>query len=84
MEEQSIKPLIHSVLKEISLLNTNGIAGDMIIIANFVTQKQYDIMKNLMGKYHIQNMEVVPLLETFSSSNTTDSRITMIASSDTR
>ena len=56
----------------------------MIIIANFVTQKQYDIMKNLMAKYHIQNMEIVPLLETFSSSNTTDSRITMIASSDTR
>jgi len=29
-------------------------------------------------------MEVVPLLETFSSTNNTDSAITMIASSDTR
>lgn len=29
-------------------------------------------------------MEIVPLLESFSSTNNTDSRITMIASSDTR
>ncbi|CAD8043352.1 unnamed protein product [Paramecium primaurelia] len=29
-------------------------------------------------------MEIVPLLESFSSKNNTDSKITMIASSDTR
>lgn len=34
----------------------------MVIIANFVQQKQYDIMTNLINKYQIQNMEIVPLL----------------------
>jgi hypothetical protein len=56
--------MIHSILKEISLLNTNGVAADMIIIANFVQQKQFDIIRNLLQKYKIQNMEIVPLLGT--------------------
>ncbi|CAK56127.1 unnamed protein product (macronuclear) [Paramecium tetraurelia] len=71
-----IKPMIKNIFKEISLLNANGQAADMVIIANFQTQSQYDLV--------IQNMEIVPLLESFSSTNNTDSRITMIASSDTR
>jgi hypothetical protein len=79
-----LKEIIHDILKEISILNSNGKAAEMIIIANYEYMKQYDLIKELMQKYHIQNLEIVPLLETFSSSNDTDSKITMIASSDTR
>lgn len=34
--------MIRNIFKEISLLNTNGHAADMAIIANYVTQQQYD------------------------------------------
>ncbi len=80
----NIKPIIHDVLKEISILNKNGDAADMLIIANYINISQYNIVKELLSKYNIQGIEIVPLLETFSSSNDTDSEITMIASSDTR
>lgn len=76
--------IILEILKEISLLNTNGQTADMIIIANYEYQKQFDFIKDYIKKYQIPNIEVVPLLETFASTNDTDSDITMIASSDTR
>ncbi|CAD8127197.1 unnamed protein product [Paramecium sonneborni] len=79
-----IKPMIKNIFKEISLLNANGQAADMVIIANFQTQAQYDLVNDLITLYKVQNVEIVPLLETFSSTNNTDSKITMIASSDTR
>jgi len=80
----TIKPIIHDIFKEISILNNNGNAADMIIIANYISISQYNIIQELMRKYNVQGIEIVPLLETFSSSNDTDSKITMIASSDTR
>lgn len=83
-EENNLKEIITDILKEISILNSNGKAAEMIIIANYEYQKQYELVKKLMEKYQIQNLEIVPLLETFSASNDTDSKITMIASSDTR
>lgn len=76
--------MIKNIFKEISLLNTNGNAADMIIIANYVSQTQYDNVTKLINDYKVENIEIVPLLETFSSSNNSDSKITMIASSDTR
>jgi len=57
---------------------------DLAIIANYVSLKQFDILNQLFLKYKIENVEIVPLLETFSSTNTSKSSITMIASSDTR
>jgi hypothetical protein len=56
----------------------------MVIIANFVSVNQYKIIQQMLDKLQISNMQIIPLLETFSSTNTTDSKITMIASSDTR
>ncbi len=84
LEPNNIKPIIHDIFKEISILNNNGDAADMLIIANYTNITQYDIVRNLLEKYNVQGIEIVPLLETFSSSNDTDSKITMIASSDTR
>lgn len=80
----NIKEIIHDILKEISILNNNGNAADMLIIANFLSLTQYNNVKELLQRYNIQGMEIIPLLETFSASNDTDSKITMIASSDTR
>ncbi|CAD8136144.1 unnamed protein product [Paramecium pentaurelia] len=79
-----INKMIKNIFKEISLLNASGQAADMVIIANFQTQSQYDLVNELINQYKVQNMEIVPLLESFSSKNNTDSRITMIASSDKR
>jgi len=83
-EKNNLKEIIHDIFKEISILNNNGNAADMLIIANYTDISQYDLVKELLEKYNVQGIEIVPLLETFSSSNDTDSKITMIASSDTR
>jgi hypothetical protein len=83
-DENNLKEIITDILLEISVLNSNGKAAEMIIIANYEFQKQYELMNKMLKKYEIRNIEIVPLLETFSSSNDTNSKITMIASSDTR
>ncbi|CAD8187323.1 unnamed protein product [Paramecium pentaurelia] len=69
----SIKRIIKNISKKISLLNANAKASDM-----------YDQVNDLIYKYNVQNVEIKPLLETFSLTNNTDSKITMIANSDTR
>lgn len=84
LDKSNVQPIISDIIKEISILNSNGTAADMIIIANYEFQKQYELVKSLMDKFQLINVEIVPLLETFSASNDTDSKITMIASSDTR
>jgi hypothetical protein len=83
-EKNNLKDIIHDIFKEISILNNNGNAADMLIIANYTSSTQYNLVKELLEKYNVLGIEIVPLLETFSSSNDTDSKITMIASSDTR
>jgi hypothetical protein len=80
----NIKPIIPDILKEISILNSNSKAADMIIIANYEFNSQYELIQNLLKFHNVKGMEIVPLLETFSASNDTSSSITMIASSDTR
>lgn len=84
MSEDSVDESILEILREIAILNENCQAADMVIIANFEYQKQYDLVQKLIEKLQIRNIEIVPLLETFASSNDTPSAITMIASSDTR
>ena len=79
-----ISKMINGIFKEISILNKNIQSVDMIIIANYVTDHQYKNIQTLLEKNNIQNIEIVPLLETFSATNDTDSKITMIAGSDTR
>lgn len=79
-----IKPIIHDILKEISLLQANGQIVDMLIIANYTRGQQYKIVESLLENYNISKVEIVPLLETYSSQNESPSKITMIASSDTR
>lgn len=83
-DENKVKKLIFDILKEISILNRNFLAADMLIIANYEYQAQYELVQKLLNKFQVENLEIVPLLETFSSSNDADSKITMIASSDTR
>eukprot|EP00340_Litonotus_pictus_P005835 CAMPEP_0170523182 /NCGR_PEP_ID=MMETSP0209-20121228/8611_1 /TAXON_ID=665100 ORGANISM="Litonotus pictus, Strain P1" /NCGR_SAMPLE_ID=MMETSP0209 /ASSEMBLY_ACC=CAM_ASM_000301 /LENGTH=726 /DNA_ID=CAMNT_0010811129 /DNA_START=418 /DNA_END=2601 /DNA_ORIENTATION=- len=80
----SINELIHDLFKEISILNSNTKAVEMLIIANYVHNSQYENIQQMISKYNVQGIEIVPLLETFSSYNDTDSNITMLASSDTR
>ena len=79
-----LKPIIHDILKEASLLQTNGRLIDMIIIANYTRNQQYELLESLLDQYKITNIEIVPLLEKYSSQNESPSKITMIASSDTR
>ena len=84
VDMNTLKPILKEILTEISLLQVNYSAIDMIIIANYTTSKQYDFVEDILAKYNIGGVEIVPLLETYSSTNDTDSKITMIASSDTR
>lgn len=83
-EMKNIPNIIFEIMEEISLLNQNGVAADMVIIANYEQNIQYQNVEALLCKYNIKNIEIVPLLETFASTNETVSKITMIASSDTR
>ena len=83
-DPENQKPIIKDIFDEVSLLQTNYAAVDMIIIANYQLNSQYEVLNDILSKHHIGNVEVVPLLETFSSINETESSITMLASSDTR
>ena len=60
--EDKLPEVIHSVLKEISLLNQNMGICEYIIIANYTEQEQYDLIKRLINKYNITGVQVVPLL----------------------
>ena len=82
--ENPLKPIIKDIMREISLLNNNLQAADMVIIANYIGEQQYKVVEGLFTEFKVPGLEIVPLLETFSSQNNTDSSITMIASSDTR
>lgn len=79
-----IKDIIYDIMKEVSILNNNSLAIDMLIIANYQNINQFNLIQNIINEYNIKNIEVVPLLETFSAINDSKSNITMIASSDTR
>jgi hypothetical protein len=83
-DESNVKPIILDILKELSLMQLNYQAVDMIVVANYQRTQQYDLLTKLLETYKITGVEIVPLLETYASQNETDSKITMIASSDTR
>lgn len=76
---------IEEIFREIQVLNNNGRIVEMIIISFYSSNTQYEMVKKLIKKFAIKHdVAIVPLLETFSNTNNTDSNITMIASSDTR
>ena len=47
---------IHSVLKEISVLNQNMGICEYIIIANYTEQHQYECINTLIKKYDIKGV----------------------------
>jgi hypothetical protein len=83
-DEINIKPIISDILTELSLMQLNYQCVDMIIVANYQRTQQYDLLHKLLEKHKITGVEIVPLLENYASQNETNSKVTMIASSDTR
>jgi hypothetical protein len=83
-DETTVKPIVLDILKELSLMQLNYQAVDMIIVANYQRTQQFDLLQKLLDKFKISGVEIVPLLEAYASQNETKSKITMIASSDTR
>ena len=80
---EKLKPIILDVFKEISVLNTNIIAVDMILF-DYENQNQYNLLQSLLKKYRLTGVEIVPLISSYSVSNETKSNITMLANSESR
>lgn len=73
------------IFNEIKLINDNGNIIDMIILKDYSSLHQYENVKQLVNKYQIKgDIEIIPRIDNFSNTNDTDSKITVIASSDTR
>jgi hypothetical protein len=78
-----IKPWIHDILKEISILNSNVNMANMIIF-EYENLTQYDILQDLLEKYQMSNVEIVPLIKKSKFLNDTNSNITLISCSHSR
>jgi len=62
-KSDELKPIIHDIFKEVSLLQSNGQVIDMIIISNYTRNQQYELVDQLLNFYKISHVEVVPLIE---------------------
>jgi len=74
------------ILEEIKQINENGNIIDMLVLSEYTSHSQYENLKNYVrNNLKIKgNLELTPRIDNFSSTNDTDSKITFIASSDTR
>jgi hypothetical protein len=76
--------IYQNIIEEAKLINNNGNFVDMII-KNFQNISEYQDLKNYFENINLKgNVQIVPRIDNFSSYNDTDSKITYIASSQSR
>ena len=77
----------YNILQEAKLINSNGNFTDMITLNNYTNLIEYKKVENFLSEIFEggnKNIELVPRINNFSSYNDTDSKITFIASSQSR
>jgi DNA-binding ferritin-like protein (Dps family) len=79
----SVNDTVHDILKEITILNTNVLAGELIVF-DYDNHTQYEIMQKLLLKYQANNIELVPMIKSSTSNNETNSNITLISAGEAR